>query len=152
MFNASRIALRTSINSFQRMTLTKNQIKQKIPAALNYFCTKPISPEIPKAPSNEPETLSSVPLAQLEKKMQMIYTCKVCSTRNSQTISKIAYTSGVVIVRCSGCQNNHLVADNLGWFKDNKTNIEDILKEKGEIVQKVSLGNEVLELLNTKQS
>lgn len=80
--------------------------------------------------------------------MQMIYTCKVCSTRNSQTISKKAYTEGVVIVRCSGCQNNHLVADNLGWFRDSKTNIEDILREKGETVRRVSLGNEVVELIN----
>lgn len=80
----------------------------------------------------------------------MIYTCKVCSTRNSQTISKQAYTEGVVIVRCSGCQNNHLVADNLGWFKDKKTNIEDILKEKGETVQRVSIGTEIVELINNK--
>lgn len=56
---------------------------------------------------------------------------------------------GVVIVRCSGCENNHLVADNLGWFRDQKTNIEDILKEKGEQVTKVNVGSkEVLELIN----
>lgn len=118
------------------------------------YCTNKALPDyklntkdITKQPEGNPNQLSSVPLAQLEKKMQMIYTCKVCSTRNSQTISKQAYTEGVVIVRCSGCQNNHLVADNLGWFKDKKTNIEDILREKGETVQRVSLGNEIVELI-----
>lgn len=136
MFNASRIALRRSVTSLQRLTVIRTPIRPQI--KLNY-CTTKNDVEVP---------LASVPLAQLEKKMQMIYTCKVCSTRNSQTLSKLAYTKGVVIVRCSGCQNNHLVADNLGWFRDNKVNIEDILREKGETVQRVSLGNEFVELVN----
>jgi mitochondrial protein import protein ZIM17 len=53
-------------------------------------------------------------------------------------------------VRCSGCNNNHLVADNLGWFRDNKTNIEDILREKGEEVHKVG-SEQVLELINKSE-
>lgn len=142
MFNASRIALRRSLASLQRLTLSRAPVIPQVKLNLNY-CTKTNVEEAP---------LASVPLAQLEKKMQMIYTCKVCSTRNSQTISKLAYTKGVIIVRCSGCQNNHLVADNLGWFRDNKVNIEDIMKEKGETVQRVSLGNEVLELVNKTTS
>ncbi|BES99254.1 DNL zinc finger [Nesidiocoris tenuis] len=78
-------------------------------------------------------------LGKLEGKLQLSFTCKVCHTRNNKNISKIAYTKGVVIVRCDGCSNNHLIADNLNWFTDmdGKRNIEDILAEKGESVQKV---------------
>ncbi|CRK96452.1 CLUMA_CG009871, isoform A [Clunio marinus] len=153
MFNASRLVLRRSLSRIQQMTWKQNSIKPPIVSYFNY-CTK--TPTISSCKQTElnadkpTDQLSSVPLGQLEKKMQMMYTCKVCGTRNSQTISKVAYTQGVVIVRCSGCENNHLVADNLGWFKDKKVNIEDILREKGEEVRKVTLGNEIVEIVQNK--
>lgn len=56
-------------------------------------------------------------------------------------MSHLAYTKGVVIVRCDGCDNNHLIADNLNWFTDmnGKRNIEDIMREKGETVRRMNL-------------
>lgn len=80
-------------------------------------------------------------LGKLEGKMKLMFTCKKCKTRNSKLISKLAYSKGVVIVRCDGCKNNHLIADNLGWFSEGihrGINIERLMALKGETVRKVS--------------
>jgi protein import protein ZIM17 len=79
------------------------------------------------------------------EKFVMLYTCSVCETRSAKTISKHAYYKGVVLVRCPGCQNLHLIADRLGWFEDDATDVESLLKQKGEQVRFVT-AEDVLEL------
>lgn len=66
--------------------------------------------------------------------LMIAFTCKKCDTRSSHTFSKQAYTTGLVLIQCPGCKNRHLIADNLNIFRDNKVNLEDILKAQGESV------------------
>lgn len=63
------------------------------------------------------ESASTQSIGTVKPRMGIAFTCKVCNSRSSHTFSKLSYTKGIVIIKCPGCQNNHLIADNLGWFK-----------------------------------
>jgi protein import protein ZIM17 len=84
------------------------------------------------------------------KTLAIIYTCKVCDTRSAKQFTEHSYRHGVVLVRCPGCQNLHLIADRLGWFEDQDDDgegwdVEKALSKAGENVKAVSHGD-VLEL------
>ena len=69
-----------------------------------------------------------------EEAYAFVFTCTKCDTRSAKRIGKRAYHHGVVLVECPGCKNRHLVADKLKWFGEEVSNVETILREKGEIV------------------
>ncbi|KAJ2849627.1 hypothetical protein IWW36_002490 [Coemansia brasiliensis] len=85
-----------------------------------------LSAEIPSAAKNPNEA-----------RLLIGFTCKVCNHRQHKTMSKNAYQKGVVLIQCDGCKNRHLIADNLGWFRDRNVNIEDLMREKGEQVRQL---------------
>lgn len=67
----------------------------------------------------------------------MMFTCKVCDTRNLKSSCRESYDKGVVVARCNGCDNLHLIADRLGWFGE-PSSVEEFLAARGEEVKKGS--------------
>lgn len=91
------------------------------------------------APSNPLAAVPGATLSQTDK-MVILYTCRVCDTRSARTISKPSYQSGVVLVRCPGCNKLHLIADRLGFFGDESADVESLLAARGERVKRSSMG------------
>ncbi|XP_061184613.1 DNL-type zinc finger protein-like [Saccostrea echinata] len=117
----------TNVSTIQRTCINRLRPVPSIECSRNFFARW----------MSSDSTDSNTPLGQLKQLMAIQFTCKVCDRRTSKTFSRTAYTKGVVIIKCEGCQNNHLIADNIGWFKHVKgRNIEEILAEKGEEVKR----------------
>lgn len=96
---------------------------------------------------------------QVTGQLLLGFTCNVCETRSHRTMSRQAYTKGVVLVECPGCRNRHLIADHLGWFEHGKgtatRTIEELLALRGETVRKAWKTDEhgaILECLANEKS
>nr|XP_014085332.1 DNL-type zinc finger protein [Bactrocera oleae] len=88
--------------------------------------------------SISPATLKR--LRCMERKVELVYRCKLCNTRNSKLVSEAAYRSGVVILQCDGCSVNHLIADHSGWFAKTKgKSFDQVLAERGDRVKVVKV-------------
>ena len=84
-------------------------------------------------PPGTPGTSAEVGSSSARKDLYMMFTCGRCETRAAKGFSRQAYDNGVVIVRCPGCQTQHLVADRYGWFGE-PGSVEDFLRDRGEVV------------------
>jgi hypothetical protein len=84
------------------------------------------------------------------EKFAMLMTCTVCETRSAKVVTKQAYYEGVVLARCPGCENLHLIADRMGWFEDGGVDVQQLLERegRGDEFSQQTVGNEggVLEL------
>jgi protein import protein ZIM17 len=81
------------------------------------------------------------------KKLAIVFTCTICNTRSAKQFTEKAYKYGVVMAMCPGCNNKHLIADNLSMFDDEKGgwSIEKAMAKMGQNVTTVTNDN-VLEL------
>ncbi|CAD8058096.1 unnamed protein product [Paramecium sonneborni] len=77
----------------------------------------------------------------------IMFKCGPCGNKMARTFTKDAYHKGVVLIRCDQCDNIHLIADNLGWFQDEKWNVEIHAQEQGQQLNKI-IDPQVSKLVN----
>lgn len=93
-------------------------------------------------PSSPPTYVSSTEKSQPQDLpdqtpcYQLTFTCKPCKHRSTHEISQHGYQKGTVLVTCPNCKNRHVISDHLKIFSDKSTTIEEILKQKGELVKR----------------
>ncbi|CAK7204788.1 hypothetical protein SEUCBS139899_007548 [Sporothrix eucalyptigena] len=80
---------------------------------------------------------------------ELTFTCKPCGTRSSHNVTKQGYHQGSVLITCPECRNRHIISDHLGIFgsvtgsgSTKGRTIEDIMREKGQLVKKGTLGED----------
>lgn len=73
---------------------------------------------------------------------QLSFTCVPCGHRSHHNISKQGYHKGSTLVTCPSCRNRHVISDHLNIFGDRKITVEDLMREKGRLVKRGSLGED----------
>ncbi|CAM8958114.1 unnamed protein product [Rhodiola kirilowii] len=130
-----------------------HEVTHETSAALSLDSTPSQSPTINKNPDLEFAAVSNLKPSPRHD-LAAMFTCKVCETRSIKTFCRESYEKGVVVARCAGCNNLHLLADRLGWFGQ-PGSIEDLLAARGEEVKKGSVDTLSLtleDLAGTKSS
>ena len=74
---------------------------------------------------------------------QITFTCKPCSHRSTHRFTKQAYHHGTVLITCPSCKNRHIIADHLKVLRDQSITIEDLMREKGQLVKRGTLGGDL---------
>lgn len=74
---------------------------------------------------------------------QLSFTCVPCGHRSHHNVSKQGYHKGSTLITCPECRNRHVISDHLGIFGDRPgITVEDLLREKGQLVKRGSLGED----------
>lgn len=73
---------------------------------------------------------------------ELTFTCIPCGERSAHRVSKQGYHHGSVLITCPSCRNRHVISDHMGIFGKDKKTVEDLLREKGVLVKRGTLGED----------
>ncbi len=105
---------------------------------------------IPKPPTSSSQSPSVPASANADRRRakkqephyELTFTCVPCGERSAHIVSKQGYHHGSVLISCPGCRNRHVISDHLRIFGDKNMTVEDLMREKGQLVKKGTLGED----------
>ncbi|KAH8905192.1 zf-DNL-domain-containing protein [Coniochaeta sp. PMI_546] len=143
----SRRIIPSNISTTQSPFLTLIRQKHTIPRPLRTpksplpAATKPSS-----GPPSKDTTQTQPPTTEATKspppQYELTFTCIPCDTRSKHKVSKQGYHHGSVLIACPSCKNRHVISDHLKIFGDRKITIEDLMRERGQLVKRGTLGED----------
>ncbi|CAN8099168.1 unnamed protein product [Discula destructiva] len=151
---------RTSSPRARSLATTASQTTQTR-AATNRTSLRPLSQHwLASTPSPQPSTLlsslprraySSTPPAPSsppppntpkQPSYELTFTCVPCGSRSAHTISKQGYHHGSILITCPSCRNRHVISDHLQIFGPDKITVEELVKKRGQLVKRGTLGED----------
>ncbi|KAL8651663.1 MAG: hypothetical protein Q9210_003132 [Variospora velana] len=132
----------STIKSISSLTVQSQHHPQPLCSASTHRFLHTSLPSHSSPPASIPTTdhTTAPPQQQQPPQYQLTFTCKPCTHRSTHTISKHGYEKGTVLVACPECKNRHLVSDHLKIFSDKRITLEDIMREKGELLRRGRVG------------
>ena len=131
---------------YARVSLPPSQLRK---APLSWSPVRSYS-----SPSGSSNTATSIPTnpssasgpkeqpAERPPSYELTFTCKPCKHRSTHTITKQGYHYGAVLITCPECKNRHVISDHLGIFADQAFTVEDLMKQKGDLVKRGTLSGQ----------
>lgn len=73
---------------------------------------------------------------------ELTFTCVPCGSRSAHNVSKQGYHHGSVLITCPSCRNRHVISDHLNIFGNRSLTVEDLMRDKGRLVKRGTLGED----------
>ncbi|TVY91746.1 Uncharacterized protein LAWI1_G003633 [Lachnellula willkommii] len=122
----------------QPLLLQRSQLFHTTP----FRFQEPSKPLTDASLQSKNQTKVPPPPPEPKPEYQLTFTCQPCGTRSSHRVSKQGYHHGSVLITCPECKNRHIISDHLNIFGNRKLTIEDLMKERGQLVKKGTLSED----------
>ena len=89
-----------------------------------------------------PRSASAATNIPKQPSYELTFTCVPCGSRSAHNVSKQGYHHGSVLITCPSCRNRHVISDHLNIFGNHSLTVEDLMRDKGRLVKRGTLGED----------
>ncbi|KAI9171465.1 hypothetical protein HJFPF1_00948 [Paramyrothecium foliicola] len=125
-----------------RQPLSETKPSEPSPAQAASTSSASSQPSAPWQDADVPNSEGERPEPRNPAYYQLSFTCVPCGHRSHHNISKQGYHHGSTLITCPSCRNRHVISDHLNIFGDRKITVEDLMREKGQLIKRGSLGED----------